>query len=205
MNRECQLIRRVVDREQAAEREFVTCFRGLILGLARGRFGLDVEAAEEILQMTITRLWEDDHRALRAWRGQGKFSTYLSVIVCRLCLHQREQAQRQADRTADSCPEPVAEALGSHRLTAREHHRAIGQSLAKLRPRDRLLLALRYFDEHSPGEISTLLGNSPGAIRKAVHDALKRLRQELRQRHPELFDAASAGTKKAPPSQGEQP
>ncbi len=191
MTPEAELIERVVARDPGAETAFVERYQGLILGLARGRLGLDADDANELMQATFERLWEDQCRALRAWRGQGRFTTYLTVIVLRLGYKIRRgpAPTSDADPSDEKVPgtqpgddqDPAAEAL------RRERRRLVRTALATLSPRDRLLLALRFFDERAPTEIAALLGRTPGATRKAVHDALARLRRVLRRDRAELF------------------
>ena len=96
-----QLIQRVIARDPEAEDLFVERYRGLILGLARGRFGLGETVGEEILQATIARLWEHDRRALRSWKGKGKFASYLTIIVTHLCLRQRERFVKRSSTESE--------------------------------------------------------------------------------------------------------
>ncbi|MEM7049364.1 MAG: sigma-70 family RNA polymerase sigma factor [Acidobacteriota bacterium] len=181
---EKDLLRRVVAREAGAEEEFVERYRDLVLGLAHGRLGLPREAAEELLQETMMRLWEKDHRALRAWRGQGKLSTYLTVITLRLA---RERAVGGMEPRRAEGPPPRPLPTPGESVEAQERWQSVRRAFAGGTPRDRLVLALRFLDERSPSEIAQLLGTRPGAARKAIHDALRRLRQRLRQGRPDLF------------------
>lgn len=86
-----------------------------------------------------------------------------------------------------SDPTPAADA----QLSARQRLREVEDSIGQLSPRDRLLLALRFVDERTPKEISSVLGLTPGGARKAVHDAVQRLRAQLTQRRPELFTVST--------------
>lgn len=70
----------------------------------------------------------------------------------------------------------------------REQRHHLDQELRRLAPRDRLLLALRFGDERKPKEIAEVLGAPAGAIRKAIHDAIGRLRRRVAARQPELFE-----------------
>lgn len=181
VNNEAQLIRRVIARQPAAEDEFVHRYRGVVLGLARGRLGLHGDAGEELWQETMAKLWHGDCRALRAWRGQGRFSTYLTVIVTHLALKRRQRSGRLNEEALEHLPEEprVDEPTADERLSRREDQQRVRQAVATLSPRDRLLLALRFADERTPKEISGLLGQAPGTVRKALHDALRRLRRRL--------------------------
>lgn len=188
--RDQELIGRLLAGEAGAEEEFLSRFRGLAIGLTRGRFGLDPLAANEIWQEVVLKLWADDHKALRNWRGEGRFSTYLSVIVVNACIRHESARSRQAAATEPL--EAAAKVAGTdpspdERADRRERQRALGTAMAELAPRDRLLLSLRFGDGHKPAQIGRLLGLSPGAVRKALYDARKRLRKRLLAAHPDLF------------------
>ncbi len=176
---EWQLIQQVVARQPAAEEEFVRRYRGLVHALARGRLALHGEAIDELWQETMARLWRDDCRALRAWRGRGRFTTYLTVIVIHLAWRQRRRVclEEGMDQLVN---EPcLDEPSADERLVQGQTQRQVQQAVSSLAPRDRLLLALRFADERTPKEIARLLGQAPGTVRKAVHDALRRLRKRL--------------------------
>lgn len=189
---EQELIRRVIDRQSGAEAEFVQRYRGLVLGLARGRLGLSQEAAEELLQSTFATLWDHDHRALKAWKRQGKFSTYLTVIVFHLGRRERHRNHRyQQPLAAEPSIDPSFSApAAEERVVLHERQRWVRRVLQELSPRDRLLIALRYQDDRPPGDIASLIGLAPGTTRKALHDAVARLRRKLRAAQPELFPAS---------------
>ncbi len=191
MLEEQELILRVIERQPGAEAKFVQRYRGLILGLARGRLGLCEEAAQELLQSTFATLWNHDHRALRAWKHQSKFSTYLTVIVFHLSRRESLRRDRQQRLlVAEASAEPSSSAQkADERVVLKERRHWVRRVMQELSPRDRLLLALRYRDDRTPGDIAPLLGLAPGTTRKALHDAVARLRRKLRAAQPELFPA----------------
>lgn len=175
------LIRRVVERQPGAEDDFVERYRGVVLGLARGRLGIHGESAEELWHDTLAKLWQDDHKALRAWRGQGRFSTYLTVIVTHLASRRRQRLARLTEESLETLPEEPTEATprADEALMQDEAQHAVRRAMSGLSARDRLLIALRYADERTPKDIGLLVGQAPGTVRKALHDALKRLRRQL--------------------------
>ncbi len=176
------LVRRVLVGDPTAEEELVERYRGLIVGLGRSRFGIEGQQADELLQTIIALLWRDDRRILRVWRGQSKLSTYLSVIVCRHCRQWLGSEQRR--RAVEGAEPPTTEPVDStsspdEDALENERSRALREALALLNPRDRLVISFRFFDELEPRDFAPALGLSVGAARKAVHDALKRLRRKL--------------------------
>lgn len=187
MSRDQELVRAVCAGQAGSAEELVGRYRGLAVGLAVGRFGFSPGDAEDVFQDLLARLWQQDFKALRAWRGQGKLSTYLTVIVTRMCLERRRRGGSEShleDQPEVASSDPQPEALAAER----ERAAAARQALATLAPRDRLLLTLRFVDECSPQHMAPLLGLTSGACRKAVHDALARLRRAMRESKPELFD-----------------
>lgn len=194
VNDEQRLIHRVVARHPAAEDEFVDRYRGFVLGLARGRLQADGDTADELWHETLAKLWQDDHKALKAWRGQGRFTTYLTVIVTHLAWRRRRRRQPE-DGLHELTREPVVEDPAADDVLMRQQaQRAVRRAITTLSPRDRLLIALRFNDERTPKDIAVLLGQAPGTVRKALHDALKRLRLRL----TEGSDATATGIDGAP-------
>ncbi|MCH9651194.1 MAG: sigma-70 family RNA polymerase sigma factor [Deltaproteobacteria bacterium] len=187
-----ELIEQVINGLPGAQAEFVLRYEGLVLGLARGRFGFEAEAAREIFQRVAEKLWDNDCRALKSWRRNGRFSSYLTVIVCHLCLRERKKDQmrdRILTETPRASPQWVADGpSASELLDHQEKQGAIREAWGDLSARDRLLLALRFQDDRSPKEISSALGLRPGTARKALHDAVARLKQRVKGSKPELFD-----------------
>jgi RNA polymerase sigma-70 factor (ECF subfamily) len=173
-----ELINAVCAHSAPAAEAFVARYRPLVAGLAVSRFNYSADAVEDLFNQLIVMLWDGDLRALRAWRGRGRFSTYLTVILLHLCQKQQQLAARQQplDEAAlsrqVSC-EPQPEQQAATDQGAEHLHRA----LATLPPRDRLLIRWRYFDDCSPSHIGRLLGISGGTARKAVFDAVRRLRK----------------------------
>ncbi len=193
MSEDLDLVRRALVGEVGAVEALTTLVRRLVLGLASKRFGLDAETAEDLLQASLTRLWEHDCRALRAWRGNGRLTTYLTVIVSNLWFRERARLARR-DVTLRMAPveEPLPPPTPADLLASKEQCREVEAALGQLRPRDRLLLSLRFVDDKSPKEIASMLGMQPATARKALHDATRRLRRVYEEEAAKLTPGRSA-------------
>ena len=101
-------------------------------------------------------------------------------------------AARPYARKLDEMMKHLAAQTADERVVLKERRHWVRRVMQDLSPRDRLLLALRYQDDRPPGDIAPLLGLAPGTTRKALHDAVARLRRKLRAAQPELFPAPSA-------------
>lgn len=199
MQTDQSLLDAVVAEEAGAQAEFVARYRRLTVGLAIRRFGFSESEGEEIFQELVLRLWRNDFRALRAWRGQGRLSSYLAVVVGRLCAKRvRERRHRRSIHDAGSLAEggpsgpsttPSATSPeASARLLAEERRAAVVDALRQLRSQQRLVLLLRYERGLSPSAIGDLLSLRSGTVRKRLHDARRSMRRFLLRRYGGVFD-----------------
>lgn len=176
------LIKAVCAYSAEAARVFISRYRPLVAGLAVGRFNYSRMQVDDLFNQIIAQLWERDFHVLKAWRGRGRFSTYLTVIVLHLCQKQIRLAARERPlddawlaQRESAQPRPEENAAGE------QSGRHVRRALAGLSERDRLLIRLRYYDEYSPREMGQLLGLSGGAVRKALFDAVRRLRRRYQE------------------------
>lgn len=142
----------------------------------------DADAAMDGYAFVLGALREDGCRRLRAYRpdDRTRFTTWLVVVTRRLVLdHRRHRygrarsdddahradhaARRQlvelvaAELDVDAIGAPEAEAPDA-RIRRGQILDALRKSVARLDPRDRLLLALRFEDERPAREIAATLG-----------------------------------------------
>lgn len=198
-----RLIDRILRGDRAAQEEFVHRFGGLIYAILRAN-GLSAEEKEDLFQQVFLRLWDQDHRRLRQWRGGGggKFSSFLGILVARLvydhkrCLSRRPPLAGQGTtRDRDRLP-PDLPAPGPDPVTALCHHQqkaAIESALRQLSARDAELITLKHFREQSHREISNRLGMTPNHVKVALSRAEDRLRKGLYRSYPDLFATNARG------------
>lgn len=190
------------DRE-AAWTEFLERHSKLILHTAR-RASAGHDDVMDRYAHVLDRLREDDFRRLRSFslNGTGKFTTWLIVVVRRLCIdhHRRafgrplDDSERPADLESiarrnlaglladDVDPDQISEEPSEDPdadLIRRERSEQLATVLAELETRDQLLLTLRYVDRHPPEKVARMLGYPS---RFAVHRRLKSLVVTLRRR-----------------------
>lgn len=189
-----------IEREAAWE-GFVEEHSRLIVHTAR-RTSSDHDDVMDRYAFVLDRLRQDDFRRLRAFslNGTGKFTTWLVVVVRRLCVdHHRARYGRARDTAPDSAdsaartrlmgalsgevdPDDIPDdsAPGPHDALVRtERAETLSEALEELPPKDQLLLTLRHLDDRSTAEIARMLGYSS---RFAVHRRLKKLTSALRRR-----------------------
>lgn len=175
--------------------------RPLLRMIAR-RFGESPEEREDLSQDVIARLLEADKRALRDWEPLAPFAAYLTTIASRLGIRFRQQQDRLLRRQPRSLPAaqddlwddvleetavaPSHDGPDAH-IESAERMDIIRGATQQLSDRDQLIIRLRFFEDLDGPGLAEILGLSPGAARKAVFDALRRLERILDAEREELF------------------
>ena len=186
---------------------FTTRYSRLLLHTARSVTS-DHDSAMDAYAYLLEQLRADDFKRLRAYSpdGRGKFTTWLVVVVRRLCLDFRRRrygrSRGENDATDDAAarvtrrrlidliatgtdPDALPASEGDP-ASAVEHgdlERLLEITTAGLSARDRLLLKLRYEDDLSAREIAEILGlPSPFHVYRRLNALLGELRQGLRAR-----------------------
>ena len=202
--------------EPQAWTAFLDSYSRLVLYVAR-QIPRDYDVVMDRYAFVVDRLSEQNYRRLRAFAadGRGKFTTWLVVVVRRLCLdHDRlKHGRAPAPGAPQSAPprrlleivvDPEAmdrfDAGGRPADEALEHAQTLArlrEGIANLDPGDQLLLSLRYADDRSAIEIAALM-SLPTAFH--VYRRLRRIHAMLRS---ELSGPPRPGT--GPTRAGQQP
>ncbi len=132
----------------------------------------DPEAAEDLVQSTFVRAYS----ALRTFRGDASFKTWLHQIALNEC--------RSRDRKRNKSREVALDDVGEAGLptTVPDLEAAIdGKSLRRyidrLPPRQKNVLIMRVFSDLPFKEIARLEGTSEGSAKVSYHHAVKRLKE----------------------------
>ena len=131
----------------------------------------DRAAAEDVVAAAFERAYRR-RRSYDARRGSRR--QWLFGIARHAALDELRRRRRVATLAAEpGDPEPVADDAGGD-LVRRATVRA---ALAGLEPRDRELVALKFFAGLDNAEIAGVLGISPSNAGTRVHRAVQRLRE----------------------------
>jgi RNA polymerase sigma-70 factor (ECF subfamily) len=171
---------RFLDRLRAGDapafEELVMTYQHRVFGVALRMLGNRAEA-EDVAQEAFVRA----HRALGAFRGDAKLSTWLYAITSRLCLNrlasgERRMARQGEDallRLSDAGPRPDAA------LERRELETALGRAIAELPEDRRIVVVLRDIEGLSYEEIAQVLELELGTVRSRLHRARTELKEKL--------------------------
>lgn len=128
--------------------------------------------AEDLLQTALTKTylaWDriDDHRAVDGYVRRTLVNTRTS-----------QWRKRRVDEfSTDEVPEPAG--TGQPDLTEQQAQRdALLRAIARLPPRQRAMVVLRYYEDMSEVQTAETLGVSVGTVKSAVSRALDKLRDD---------------------------
>jgi RNA polymerase sigma-70 factor (ECF subfamily) len=150
----------------------------------------DAAEAEDATQESFIAAF----KALKSYRGDSAFQTWLISIalnVCRSSLRQRKRRTRLSETledpslSGDNIPTPEQHTMRS------EESRALWTAISKLDEKHRMPIFLRYYHELSTAEIASVLGINEGTVhsrlsiaRTQLAGALKRAQARSRKARP---------------------
>jgi RNA polymerase sigma factor (sigma-70 family) len=184
--------------EQLAWSAFLDQYSGLILYVARSR-SRDHDVIMNAYEFVVDQLRRDDHARLRRYiaNGHGKFSTWLMVVVRRLCVdHHRQCYGRQQTGNGDGhaqrrlLTDLIGDEVGLEMLAAadvtdaallcEERFGLLRRAIEGLTPSDRVILRMRFEDGMSVPEIARVLGErSAFVLYRRLEHTLTLLRRAL--------------------------
>lgn len=179
------LMTRVRDGEVDRLGELFDRRAGLVLAYFRRR-AATIGECEDLVQETFLRAL----KYRRSWRGEGTFLGWLFRLAVNVERDRRGRARRRAAafdasvgaagssrRFAADGVDPAASAPDEDALVREEEAARLHAALARMRPEERALLELKWFDGLDAREIGIRIGCTPGAARVRLHRAHLRLRE----------------------------
>ncbi|MZD07689.1 SigE family RNA polymerase sigma factor [Streptomyces sp. SID5785] len=163
-------------------RDFVDARWSALLRLANLLTGGDRHEAEDLVQIALMK-------ALGRWRHVDDPEAYVRKVMYRHQVSRWRLRRPHREPTFAAVPEGLGAPDGT---AAADLRITVGQALARLTPRQRTVLVLRYFEDLSETQVADALGCSVGTVRSTTHRSLARLRRLA----PELGSADPAA---APP------
>ncbi|SNT56865.1 RNA polymerase sigma-70 factor, sigma-E family [Asanoa hainanensis] len=126
------------------------------------------QQAEDLLQTVLVK-------GARHWPRirSGAPEAYLRTALYRQQTSWWRSLRRRAEVATDVVPERAS--VGDPTATV-DLHLALRQALARLAPRHRAVLVLRYFEDRPDAEIAEILGCAESTVRSQAARAIARLR-----------------------------
>jgi RNA polymerase sigma factor (sigma-70 family) len=174
---EDQLVERARKGDIDAYEELVRLHQTLAQRVAYVVLGSEAEAQDATQEAFVKAYY-----ALGSFRTGASFRAWLMAIVRNEALNRVRSASRRTSlvmRVAEdrslgaAAPSPEAAVLAAERSAA------LGAALGSLAPRDRVVIALRYFEDLSEKEMAVALDCPPGTVKSRLSRALSKLKSSL--------------------------
>jgi RNA polymerase sigma-70 factor (ECF subfamily) len=135
--------------------------------------------AEDAAQETFVRLYTH----LRSYNPQQKLSSWILAVASHYCIDRLRRRRIKWLSLDEVLPLPAAspdEAQPEDRLMERETCAEIRHLLQTLPAEDRLVIALRYWQDLSYEEIARVVGATESAVKSRLHRARRILADGVR-------------------------
>ena len=163
MDEEKRLMGRVARGDEAAFTELVGRYGGRLLGVARRLLGSRADA-EDAVQRALLQCY----LGAGTYRPEWAVSTWLYRILTNVCVDEfRRRQSRSGEIEPPARPDPPGE------------HLDLRRALSRVPTEARVLLALRYVDGLSYGELARIRGISINTVKSQLQRGKSLLKSAL--------------------------
>ena len=142
------------------------------------RMVTDHDDANDVLQNTFMKAWVN----LGSFRGEAKLSTWLYRIAINECLSFLNKRKMDGLVSIDEDSYETQCLEGESFFDGDEAQRLLQDAVESLPPKQRVVFAMKYFEERKYEEMSELLGTSVGALKASFHHAVRKIEQYIEER-----------------------
>ncbi len=173
-----EIISRVLNGDQQLYAELVNRYQNFVFTVAL-RYTQQREDAEEVAQDIFVKAY----RALKDFRGDSKFSTWLYTIVTTSCITFLRKKKLE---TSSLDNERVFEAADSqdsgmraNQIEQKSKFAMVNEAIKLLNPDDAAIITLFYKGEQSLEEIAQAMKLEPNNVKVKLHRARQRLKEKM--------------------------
>mgnify|MGYP001167438843 CR=1 FL=1 len=170
-------IEQSLKNDEKAFRTIVESYQNMVYTLAF-RLVCHQEEAEDVVQETFIRVWLHLHR----YRHDMKFSTWVYAIATNICLDKLKSKKYRFDLgKADftMIDQLISEEKADDKLLSSEMAEIIQALTNELSPKQKVVFALRFFEDLEVEEIVKITGMSAAKIKSNLFLARKYIREKL--------------------------
>ncbi|HPO07775.1 MAG TPA: sigma-70 family RNA polymerase sigma factor [bacterium] len=126
---------------------------------------------------------------IRRYRSSGRpFLSWLYTIAHNAFVSYCRKEHRRLSLLRRERELPIAVSGNpSEQIDRDRAYQVVERLIRRLRPRDQLILTLRYYEDMNLEDIAGIVGMSPGSLRTGLHRALTRLKSLIEAETPDLI------------------
>lgn len=136
------------------------------------------ENIEDLHNGLFLTLMEDDFRRLRQFQGRSSFYSYIRVVTVRYVIDFLRKQKKSTSLDSDDCIISVPDNCPSpeKKLELSQELDLVRRAVARLTPREQLLLKLVFVKEAAPTKICEILGLSMTAYYNQKSRLVKKIK-----------------------------
>jgi len=163
-------VRSTLEGDEAAFEDLVSRHKSRIFSLV-ARFSRDAHQIDDLAQEVFVRAWQ----RLEQFRKEAPFEHWLVKIAVHTCYDFVRRQQRS--RFFQSVPVETIDLPAPDTLSADDARERVEAALARLKPKERLILTLLELEERSIREVAELTGWSESAVKLRAFRARQALKK----------------------------
>jgi RNA polymerase sigma-70 factor, ECF subfamily len=171
---------RVIEACQQGDRDafqlLFETYKDKVFSLAVYTVGGDRAIADDVTQQIFLKLFT----AIRQFRGDSEFTTWLYRLVVNACIDERRRRKRWLPWGETEAMKSPGERKPQEKHFARlEVSEAVQAAIAELKPKFRLPILLKYVEGLSYEEIAGVMGCSKGTVASRLNRGHSQLAKRL--------------------------
>lgn len=151
-------------------------YKDKVFSIAVYAIGGDRAVADDVTQQIFLKLFT----AIRQFRGDSEFTTWLYRLVVNACIDERRRRKRWLPWGETVAMKNTGEGKPQEKQFARrEVAEAVREAIAELKPKFRLPILLKYIEGLSYEEIASVMGCSKGTVASRLNRGHSQLAKRL--------------------------
>jgi RNA polymerase sigma-70 factor, ECF subfamily len=171
-----QVIEACRQGDRAAFQLLFETYKDKVFSIAVYSSGGDRAVADDVTQQIFLKLFT----AIRQFRGDSEFTTWLYRLVVNACLDERRRSRRLLPLGETVAMSNPSDKKPQEKQYARlEISEAVQAAIAELKPKFRLPILLKYVEGLSYEEIASVMGCSKGTVASRLNRGHSQLAKRL--------------------------
>ena len=162
--------------DRAAFQLLFETYKDKVFSIAVYSSGGDRAVADDVTQQIFLKLFT----AIRQFRGDSEFTTWLYRLVVNACLDERRRSRRWLPLPETvTMTNPSDKKPQEKQYARREISEAVQAAIGELKPKFRLPILLKYIEGLSYEEIASVMGCSKGTVASRLNRGHSQLAKRL--------------------------
>ena len=163
-----------------AKKEFLKHYSYIIkiIKFKTNQYDLDYD---DTLNFVLEKLCDNDFKIIRSFRGESKFTTFLTIVVNNMIYRFARKKKYQPETPANITETPFDFLIRQQNLKYQELlSKNLNLLLNELDYKEKLVLEMKYFKGLNINQISKVLGSNRYETKKKLDSGLELLKDKIK-------------------------